>query len=1423
MLMETISISTLAKPLISIGTALAPVVRQLRAERQAGADSPNVNTALLDTRLEETLNRLQDIEAHDSWWGELLQRAEAAYVRPEYLAKPSIRDWLSEAEVRDKLKTLARATLLSGLGDDAAIRGRLSERYSHHTGEAQPLATGPIDAIITILLAGALARATKGDLLVAGLVQVSHQNIAARLDSIEGKIGAVSPDPIVSQVHTETSKAALDLILRRRSIPAVDALGEIAGLAARLGDQGDLRFCERRLQSQIYLWAARLHAQSKDKIEGARAYRVKAVSTDAAADRGIVDAWLSATGGDVDAGLARLRDINTADGRSNLLMMLSVHQGRQRALGWFDANPNDTSLLTALGWKNAATLLAEAGRWDDAAASLEALPDEMTAECPDILYVEGVINAALTLPVGIRRFALTMQVIERPVETLQGAEIAVRHRRALRSFELAKESLRELGEKTRAAGAETWRTWLLLTEPSSRQDGERLVVEAMREGATAVDYAQLAYTFGIDFDPAALERHLTIRELAGGLSPPEVGAKLALYRHTQSKAEVVSFLEQERANLNSVVTPAGHSFLLFTALVDAGQLERAERILSDNRDVFAEDFERLKDHIRLRRGEDVLTSFQDRFLETGDDVDLITLCDNLLNGNDLDKLHRYSLELFGRQRNRRNAHRVCDALLRSERHQELIDFLATADDLVGIDDELASVKAWSLFQTGNLVEAKLINDRLRSARHSANDGRLEVSLAVAMGTWEKFSDIVAREWAERDNREPRYLLQLAQLAADVDKDRAVELTREATRRAPDSAQVLAGASILSYRLGQDDEAMAWTAEAARLSSPENGPVKTGGLRDVVRIAMAAAVATRGVQEFFSAARSPLHTTAALWKIPMTQLLVTQARNNERERDPRRRTVIPVRHGARLILDMSRVQAITADVTSLVLLAELDLLPLVDKRFERVAIPWSTMELLLIESHGCRFHQPSRIARAKKLRELVVDNTLRTVVLSGDPPSQLVKEVGADLAELLHAAKRSGGRVVRSLPIHRIQTFMEEEANLGEHAPLVMTMVQFVDFLESDAVLDHQAGDRARRMLAPLEQQKPLGTNEASNGPLFLDGLAVTYLSGTGLLDELHRSTREFQVHPSTVTEIEQLIGTEAESYRTLEALSRLRIWLRDGIATDRVMVMPRPQSSKEEDMGIETRVLQELIGDIGAADAILIDDRMAGALGRVTDRSGRSAPIIDTLDLLHDFTRIGLLSAAERFHKHHLLRARGFMCIPIELDEIEGYLATREPEPASGLLRENAELRAIRENLHRLRSTTILLQPAETPYLDRLRITGLIAIRKLWSDTSVPIPTALARTEWLWRNLMCTPIDWAHTIADAAGVVPPTTGFLNEISGLLLVTAVAELDRARAFRDWIEGAILKPLERVSPEMLRDLAGITRMQIRGLVNEWSAKS
>jgi hypothetical protein len=270
--------------------------------------------------------------------------------------------------------------------------------------------------------------------------------------------------------------------------------------------------------------------------------------------------------------------------------MLSVQYGRQRALEWFDTHGTvGPDFLTALGWKNAAYMLAESGRWLEAATYLLALPESRTIECPDLLFVYGVINVALILPEWLRPYTLAMQIIERQVETFQGDQAAIHRRRALESFANASKFMKELGASERATAADIYRTWLLLTEPSTYQSGRDTVAAAMRQGVSAVEYAQLAYVFGIPFDPGPLERYLRVRELSGGLTPRETAAKLALYRQTRPSAEVAQFLEEERTALTPVLSPEGHVFLLARALVDAGQFDQAQRIITENRAALGED------------------------------------------------------------------------------------------------------------------------------------------------------------------------------------------------------------------------------------------------------------------------------------------------------------------------------------------------------------------------------------------------------------------------------------------------------------------------------------------------------------------------------------------------------------------------------------------------------------------------------------------------------------------------------------------------------------------------------------------------------------------------------------------------------------------------------------------------------------------
>jgi len=1460
--MESISLSTLAKPLTAIGRVLMPHLKRLHAERAAGAAGGAATVALrldlldaeldktlVDAELDKTLGRLENIDGHEEWWRGLLQAIQTAYIRPEFLSKPSVREWLAEAGVRWDFKAVARALLLSGsIAEDedvAAARERLAARYADRTGEASEFAAAPIDAVVAILIAGALASLGPGNFFIAAMVQETRSDVISKIETLSAGIKealeARPADELTTRAHTAECEQRLDRILRRRSLPMVNALAEIAELAERVGaERGDLRHCDATTRTRVLSWAARLHATSEASAQRAREFRRHLLTVHPIADTAIIDAWLDARGGDPVSGLQRLRDRDTADARSNVLSMLSTFEGSERAIAWLDAQleafgtdfASRTALLNGVGWRNAGAMLAEAGRWEDAARLLGAVGEEHVRQCPDLRYAEGVINAGLTLPEWLRRHALTMRILDQAVDVLEGAEPAARRDRAIALFEESAKLMRELGEDGRAAMADRWRVWLLLTDPKTREEGRRMVSAAMTEdGARAVDYVDLAFAFRVEFDPVPLERYLKLRDLSGGLLPSELAARLALIRHTRPSGEAVKFLEEQREVLHGVLTPGGYAYLLVQKLIDDGQLDRAEETLNGHREIFGDDFERMEDQIRARRGEDVLASLEKRYETTELDVDLLNLCENLRDpARDPEKLRRYALELFGRQRNVRNAHRVVEALLRLDHNAELATFLEACDDLVGMDPDLASTTGWALFHAGRPNDARPIVDRLLAQRDHPSDVALDVNVALASGQWERFPIILDREWQRRASRSPAQLLQVATIAADADRDRALKLAEEAVKRAAGDgrATILVGAHVLASRLGRDDIAMPLVAEAARLSSPEEGPVRTAGLRELADMLTAGVDRARAVEEAFAAARIPIHLFAAFVRSPLTRLLVNQLHQNEREADPRKHTVMPLRHGARGITDAAGVRTVAADFGSLLLYAELDLLTSIAARFDRIAIPFSTMELLLSETQHCRFHQPSLVAEAKRQRELVADGVFKRLDGTASPPVRLVEEVGADLAELLEAARLARGRVVRPVPIHRVDSFMEKTADLGEHAPLVLTTGQFVKLLEDEAVLDADAAERARRSIPPGEDGEPLGTDvtPSDDVPIFLDDLAVSYVSQAGLLDALRASGRQFRVHAETIERIEQLIATETEASRSLDVLFRLREWLRDGIDSDKISVMPKPPRATgdepDEREEVPVRALRELLRDIGDCDAALIDDRMVGMHGRLTDAGNRAAPILDIFDVLHDLavTDRAILTLQRRWRVHHILRTRGVICVPLEIEELEERIQGREPDPETGFLRETAELRAIRENLGRMRSTAILQQPAETSYLDRLRLVGVMMIRKIWGDAGIPAATAASRADWIWRHVVPAPTDWAHTIVDPVGVVPPARALAAQI-GFLMLPAIPEQERRRAFLEWVEATVLAPLATASPDVLDAVAVGVGRRIQEWSEEWSA--
>jgi hypothetical protein len=254
---------------------------------------------------------------------------------------------------------------------------------------------------------------------------------------------------------------------------------------------------------------------------------------------------------------------------------------------------------------------------------------------------------------------------------------------------------------------------------------------------------------------------------------------------------------------------------------------------------------------------------------------------------------------------------------------------------------------------------------------------------------------------------------------------------------------------------------------------------------------------------------PMFGAAHLLHRSLIDFTLLQALANLPESDTRRRGIVYAFSGARPAdISLHGVTTIALDLTAIFTLALLELLPVAIGAYERVAIPHSTLGWLFQERQRATFHQPSRINEAHDLKRLVAEGGLK--VLPSQPLSDLTlaKEVGLELARLLSAAskaKASDGTaryVIRSAPVHRASSLMEEEADLSAHSEYLCSCQSLVEKLRAKGVLTLDEEQRALAYLKLHERRWASEPKIADSAEIYLDDLATTYLQTVGVLAKL---------------------------------------------------------------------------------------------------------------------------------------------------------------------------------------------------------------------------------------------------------------------------------------------------------------------------------
>ena len=437
--------------------------------------------------------------------------------------------------------------------------------------------------------------------------------------------------------------------------------------------------------------------------------------------------------------------------------------------------------------------------------------------------------------------------------------------------------------------------------------------------------------------------------------------------------------------------------------------------------------------------------------------------------------------------------------------------------------------------------------------------------------------------------------------------------------------------------------------------------------------------------------------------------------------------------ARKPIDLTNTKRIVLDITTVMLLNEIDCLNTAITFFEEVYVSPRVMEFLHFEMEKVKFHQPSRVKEVRPLLEHLHAKRISILSLDSKHVQELIDEVGIEMAILLDAAKSSGSVCVHTGPLYKAGSLLEQLAEIGDYQkylinPGVMATTLYEEgylsqeeFEKTYDYLNCVSGSVAMKLVP--EEPEPCVENSAPKivlppkAPVYLDTLSAQYFSHADIITAIKKSGRTVVVHQSSVDEWEALANTEPYAETITESLDKIRKSLLAGMENKKVMFLKEGHwdEERESQFGLLEMPLVDILEDVSCADAVCIDDRCFNSNHQLVDKRKLSVPLVGTFEWLDLRERQGVIGGKKRRASIHKMRVWGLFALPIGHNELQDLLADRSLDE-NGMLRESAELRAIRENLANIHAADVLSTPSDLDYLDHLWHTGLGTIRKLWDD-----------------------------------------------------------------------------------------------------------
>jgi hypothetical protein len=1338
----------------------------------------------------------------------LPQRASIAFQRflsatPPAFALPYVQDWINDPRVRAALKQAVTDAINGQATNESETQA--ARLFEEIVAEPEHKAAAIIEDALQFLGRTIEVELSISEALLIDAIASVRDDLSLGIDSLSAQLSQQSGSPasLPRDVVDPHIHQILDRINKRRFF-GIDATEELQAWADRC-NTGDIQHSSDELKLRVFRDFAAELARKGRHVEAAQ-WLNKAGDIHPTADLRVDRCRLLIYTDRIPEAISILQTIDSPDATVMIIEALSRRDGVPAALSYYETQVKRVDRLTSSGLLVLANKAVGAKDWDAAYRLLYDARDYQIVECPAILSVRGQLGLAMS-----RGDAETFEALsESPIHpiTIQFSddpEKVTRRVLALSDFTALLPYTKSLSLDSHHSLVEENVMWLRLTHPDSEiRDSARIhLSELLADVNTAPRFVKFGIDWNVKFDTDLLIQHLENRKILNGLLPHEVVAVFLLVLNQNDPEKILQYIKTNREQLDAILHSGTLLVVEAEALAISGRPDDANRLLLERKaELPSGHFTSVSNRVAEITGGDALVLRRNSFAATGSDNDRRQLIDILLVRRLYSEASSHLVAMFEANPSTALARTVCQCYTNSDTSDELIAFTErnTFLNLLYQDDALQEFAALAALYKGDIIRARSLAEPIKNKGQSTNARTLWVTASIEVGDWSSLYGFISSECEHHASRSNEELINALHIGAVIGFSEIEQLLDIVAERGLSTKNIplLLAAYTKAVELGLDRTKGAihnWMTEAIHLSGP-TGPIKQFTMRETVDELKAIRSHSDFVTDMVVKGDAPLAIAVGPLNMSLTGAVAGNLLRNRSNKDWRRKSGLPLFSGNRIFGSLPEYSSVTMDRTALLVLATLGFLRKSVEFFPHITLAQGTLSEFLHDLVRERFHQPSRVSSAKDILNHLATGRLRTIEGLHLPIPSDTAELGEELAALFANARATGGVVIVSPPIHKVGSFMEEIVEIDQHSDIVAGLAELLEFLVNEGLLTEKEEAIARDAFGSGNVRWERCAQLAEGMTLYLDNLAADRLNDAELIPLLSSTFKVLNVHTDVRTQAEALVEHNEVQRRVREIVSDVRSILAEGVASGKITFGPSGPTRDGERAEAALVSITNLLNDPGTADICISDDRAINKHATITDRLGRSIPIVTTPDVLTHLLHHKVISEADQKFALQMLRNSGAMFVPISRDELKKAALRGDPTKTR-----SAELRELSHYIDFVRMRQLIRLPEEELWLLRACLEMMAAIRNVW-DEAEAVPQARAAASRL-LDMLPDISSWGTLSLAHGGVMGEQRHLALRISYFSNGVSLRDSSRLDSYHEWVESSVVAPIRRNNEDAWSD--------------------